>query len=200
MPTSGLSRACLDMVRTNTRRRAGVSHTWRSKAISTRATSARRSCSASIRSWSPGQVQAGRLRSPQRDRPADPDRAWHRRRAVRLPECLPPSQRVRRNQALRLEQARFRVPLSRLELRPHRPADRHHRRHGLRPCRQDQARPAPPQGCRQVRADLGGAGGAGGPRGRDLDIDAYLGRLQPDLEGWTMEGWGGTASSRSART
>ena len=22
-----------------------------------------------------------------------------------------------------------------------------------------------------------------------LDIDAYLGRLQPDLEGWTMEGW-----------
>ena len=112
-------------------------------------------------------AQTGRLRHPRRHRPADPGRARHRRRAAGVPQRLPPSQRLRRAGGVRRQQARLRLPLSRLGLRSDRPAARHHRRHGVRRRRQEQVRPAPAEARREVRPDLGGADRARGPRGRE---------------------------------
>ena len=135
-------------------------------------------------------AQAGRLRRPQRHRPADPGDARHRRRAARLPQRLPPSQRHRRAEAVRRQQARLRLRLSRLELRPHRPAGRHHRRRRVR-----RASTAASTACAASRSRRN-TGWSGSCRRRSrtartpsLDIDAYLGALKADLSGWDMQGW-----------
>jgi len=66
---------------------------------------------------------------------------------------------------LRRQQTRLRLPLSRLELRSHRPVDRHHRRCRFRRRRSQPAQPAPARRGGKVRAGVGGADGTGGGRG-----------------------------------
>ena len=106
--------------------------------------------------------------------------------------------RQRRDQAVRLQQARLRLSLSRLGLRPDGPSGRHHRRR-----RRSAISTRAPHGLRRLKVVEKYGHWSGGARALGRRGDGELrhrphSAMQPDLAGWDMElGWELHSLSRS---
>ena len=142
-----------------------------------------------------GVGQARRLSHRGFCRRADPDRAWPRRPAARIPQRVPPPRRQSRGW-LR-HGAPLLVPLSCLDLRAQRQDPRHSRR-GRLPRRARRAVLASTR-CRCARS-TGSCGCCHRPTATDaFDIDPWLGGLGPELAGYDFGSYHALRPARRSR-